>query len=84
MMPWTLTIASVSDVFDMSSSRGRYEDSQSAVDRCLAELDAMEHKNLTDNLEVWLVNGVSIKQSVDDGFVRQVTDKRSMYTQFVL
>ena len=54
----------------MSSCLGRYEDSSLATQRCLAELNAIEHHQTNDTDE-WLVNGISIKQT-EDGFVRYV------------
>ena len=58
----------MTDVFDMSSRLGRYEDSRLATERCLYELNAIDHREYSNTNE-WLVNGISIRQT-EDGFVR--------------
>ena len=52
----------------MSSRLGRYEDSRLATERCLYELNAIDHREYSNTNE-WLVNGISIRQT-EDGFVR--------------
>ena len=61
-----------SDIFDMSSGLGRYENSPLAIQRCLFELNAMEHRHHQDSqTDEYLVSGISIRQT-EDGFVRYV------------
>ena len=56
----------------MSSGLGRYENSPLAIERCLFELNAMEHRHHQDsNTHEYLVRGISIRQT-EDGFVRYV------------
>ena len=66
-----------SDIFEMCSRIGRYEDSKLAIERCLFELNAInyrQHENKGSH--EWVVNGISIRQTAD-GFVRYST--RSMW-----
>ena len=52
----------------MSSCLGRYEDSNLAIERCMFELNAIHHREYS-NINEWLINGISIRQT-EDGFVR--------------
>ena len=64
----------LADIFDISSHIGRYEDSRLAVERCVHELNAIDHHHY-GNTDEWVVSGIIIKQT-EDGFVRYVINDR--------
>ena len=64
----------LADIFDISSQLGRYEDSRLAVERCVHELNAIDHHHYS-NTDEWVVSGIIIKQT-EDGFVRYVINDR--------
>ena len=73
-----------SDIFDISSRLGRYEDSRLAIERCLFELNVMEHRHHQDSrTDEWLVSGISIRQT-EDGFVRYVDEIVKTYLRLPL